>query len=170
MNSVRVETWEVRQRKFIAAVEKEKVLVLILFGVISVVAVFLILCIFYMIVVEKTRDIGILKSLGAGAYGVAAVFIIYGAAIGIVGATAGLAVGTVFVHRINEIQDWLAGIHPELRVWRADVYTFDSIPNIVKPTEAAVIFVVAILASALGAVVPAIVAARRQPVEALRYE
>jgi lipoprotein-releasing system permease protein len=101
---------------------------------------------------------------------VASVFVIYGAAIGLVGSALGLAVGTVFVHHINEIQDWLASIHPELRVWRADVYTFDAIPNVVKPLEAAVIFVVAILASILGAVIPAIVAARKQPVEALRYE
>ena len=61
-----------------------------LFGIISLVAVFLIFCIFYMIVVEKTKDIGIIKSVGATAGGVAGIFLGYGLAIGIVGASLGL--------------------------------------------------------------------------------
>jgi len=170
MSDVQVQTWEERQRPFISAVEKEKILMLILFGVISVVAIFLILCIFYMIVMEKTRDIGIIKSVGGSAGGVAAVFLSYGAAIGVVGAALGVAIGTVFVRYINEVQDWLARLHPELRVWKADVYSFDYIPNTVKFSDAAVIAVIAVLAAVLGALVPAIIAARKHPVEALRYE
>jgi len=170
MTWVDVQTWEERQRPFISAVEKEKVLMLILFGVISLVAVFLILCIFYMIVMEKTRDIGIIKSVGGSSGGVAAIFLGYGAAIGVVGATLGLVIGTLFVRYINQIQDWLASIHPELRVWKADVYSFDYIPNTVKVSDATVIAMVAILAAIAGAVVPAVMAARKHPVEAIRYE
>ena len=71
MLDVEVKTWEEKQARFISAVEKEKYLVTILFGIISVVAVFLVGCIFYMIVQQKTRDIGVIKSVGATSVGVA---------------------------------------------------------------------------------------------------
>ncbi len=170
MRRVEVHTWEEQQAQFIAAVQKEKILVLTLFSVVSAVAIFLVLCIFYMIVTEKTRDIGILKSVGASAGGVAGVFLAYGAAIGVVGASLGLWIGTVFVHNINSIQNWIARIHPGLRIWSPEVYTFDIIPDTVKFEEAAVIFVVAIVSSVLGATFPALRAGRTWPVEALRYE
>lgn len=170
MSRVRVSTWEEMQADFIAAIQKEKVLVVIMFGVISLVAVFLVLCIFYMIVIEKTRDIGIVKSVGGSSEGVAAVFLTYGAAIGIVGAALGNAIGYAFVCRINDIQDWLARLNPEWRIWSPQTYSFDKIPDVVNPSDMLLIGVAAILASVIGAVVPAIRAARTWPVEALRYE
>lgn len=170
MGNVRIDTWEEQQALFIAAVQKEKILVLTLFSVISAVAIFLVLCIFYMIVTEKTRDIGILKSVGASAGGVTGVFLAYGAAIGLVGASLGTWIGTVFVHNINTFQDWIARIHPGLRIWSPEVYTFDIIPDTVKFEDAAVIFIVAIVSSVLGAAFPALRAGRTWPVEALRYE
>ena len=170
MADVWVMTWEEMQSVIIAAVEKEKALVTTLFGVISLVAVFLVLCIFYMIVQEKIRDIGIIKSVGGSAAGVAGIFLGYGAAIGAVGAMLGVAMGTLFVRYINEIQDWLASIYPGLRIWSAEVYVFDRIPSAVKGSDVAVIMVVAILAAILGAVIPAWRAARTWPAEALRYE
>lgn len=170
MGRVRIHTWEEQQKTFIAAVQKEKILVLTLFTVISAVAIFLVLCIFYMIVTEKTRDIGILKSVGASAGGVAGVFLAYGAAIGLVGASLGTWIGTIFVHNINTIQDWIARIHPGLVIWSPEVYTFDIIPDTVKFEEAAAIFAVAVISSILGAAFPALRAGRTWPVEALRYE
>ncbi len=170
MDNVRIRTWEEQQAQYIAAVQKEKILVLTLFAVVSAVAIFLVLCIFYMIVTEKTRDIGILKSVGASAGGVSGVFLAYGAAIGVVGASLGLWIGTIFVHNINSVQDWIARIHPGLRIWSAEVYTFDIIPDTVKFEEAAVIFIVAVVSSVLGATIPALRAGRTWPVEALRYE
>jgi ABC-type lipoprotein release transport system permease subunit len=170
MGYVEFHTSEEQQAQFIAAVEKERNLVTTLFAVISAVAIFLVLCIFYMIVTEKTRDIGTLKSIGATAGGVAGIFLAYGAAIGVVGASLGLWIGTVFVHRINAIQDWMARISPGMRIWSPEVYTFDIIPDKVKFEDAAAIFVVAIIASVLGATFPALRAGRTWPVEALRYE
>ncbi len=170
MSAVRVSTWEEMQADFINAIKKEKVLVVIMFSVISVVAVFLILCIFYMIVLEKTRDIGIIKSVGGSAEGVAAVFLTYGAAIGIVGAALGSAVGYAFVRQINTIQDWLARLNPEWRIWSPETYSFDKIPDAVKTSDVVLIAVAAVLASIVGAVVPALRAGRTWPVEALRYE
>lgn len=165
-----VYTWEDLQRPFIAAVEKEKVLMLILFALMGLVAVLLLGCIFYMIVEKKTRDIGILKSLGASPRGVAGLFLGYACAIGVVGAVSGVLLGAVFVWNINGIQDYLASLDPALRVWSPDVYSFDRIPEVVKREDAFWIGFVAVIASMVGAVIPAIVAGRVWPVQALRYE
>lgn len=165
-----ISTWEEMQASFIAAIEKEKFLVLIMFGVISIVAVLLILCIFYMIVQEKTRDVGIIKSVGASTEGVVAVFLVYGAAIGLVGAILGSLLGTTFVENINEVQDWLARINPAWRVWSPETYSFDKIPSHWKWDEVLAISTLAIGASVLGAAFPAMRAGRTWPVEALRYE
>jgi lipoprotein-releasing system permease protein len=164
-----VETWEQRQAPILSAVENEKGLLVILFAIISVVAIFLIFCIFFMIVVEKTRDIGIIKSVGATGWGVAAIFLGYGLAIGIVGSGLGLLLGYLVVHNINELHRWL-GTEFGVKIWDARTYVFDTIPNKLEPTDVMVIAAVAIISSVLGALVPAIRAARMNPVEALRWE
>ncbi|NOT00691.1 MAG: hypothetical protein HOP29_08695, partial [Phycisphaerales bacterium] len=84
LGGVTVETWEERQRPFIAALEKEKILMTVLFALISLVTVVLIGCIFWMIVTQKTRDIGIVKSLGGTSMGVLSIFVSFGAAVGLV--------------------------------------------------------------------------------------
>ncbi len=170
MDHVDIQTWEEMQHTYIQAIEKEKFLVLIMFGVISIVAVFLILCIFYMIVQEKTRDIGIIKSVGGSSEGVAAVFLAYGGAIGLVGAVLGSLLGIVFVEHINEVQDFLARLNPDWRVWSPETYSFDKIPDVWKWSEVIWISVLAIVASVAGAAFPAIRASRTWPVESLRYE
>ncbi len=170
LSRVKVFTWEDMQAGFIAAVEKEKVLVTFLFSVISMVAIVLLGCIFYMIVEKKTRDIGVLKSIGASNAGVASMFIVYAAAVGLVGSVLGTAVGSTVVWYINDIQDFLATLHPQLRVWSPEVYSFDKIPNVVKRADAIWIMSVAVLSSMVGSLIPAWIASRVWPVHALRYE
>jgi len=164
-----VETWEESQRVWIGAIEKEKMLVTFLFGMISIVAIFLIFCIFYMIVQEKTKDIGIIKSVGATSCGVAGIFLGYGLAIGIVGAGAGLLMGYLIVHNINELHTWM-GKAMGVQIWNPEVYAFDTIPNTMNPVEVFWIVLIAIVASVLGSLVPAARAAQMHPVEALRWE
>lgn len=170
LDYVQIQTWEEKQARFIGAVEKEKYLVTTLFGVISLVAVFLVGCIFYMIVQQKTRDIGVVKSVGATSLGVAGIFLIYGAAVGVVGGAMGSIIGTVFVWYINEFQDLLAWISPQAKIWSPEVYSFERIPNHVEAWDVTVVYVVAIIASMVGSVIAAVRAARIWPVEALRYE
>jgi len=163
-------TWQESQMHLIAPVEKERILVTILFGIISLVAVTLVLCILYMIVLQKTRDIGIIKSIGASSGGVACIFILYGAAVGVAGSILGTLLGTLFVTYINEIQDFLIRVNPAWRVWDMKVYSFDRIPSEVDAGDAVFVVVVAIIASTLGSLVAAWRAGAMQPVEAIRYE
>jgi lipoprotein-releasing system permease protein len=165
-----VYTWEDMQRTFISAVEKEKVLVTFLFSLISMVAIVLVGCIFYMIVEKKTKDIGILKSLGASGSGVGSMFIVYAAAVGLVGSIMGSILGSTVVWYINDIQDLLAALNPQLRVWSPDVYSFDKIPNVVKQADVIWVASIAVIASMLGSLIPAWIAARVWPVAVLRYE
>jgi lipoprotein-releasing system permease protein len=168
-DEIRVQSWEERNAQTIGAVEHERSLLVILFAIISVVAVFLIFCIFFMIVVEKTRDIGIIKSVGATSMGVASIFLGYGLTIGIVGSGLGLLFGYLVVHNINSLNAWLGRVW-HTRIWDPRTYVFDTIPNQIDTKEAVVIVAAAILASLIGALVPAIRAARMNPVEALRWE
>lgn len=167
---IRAMTWEQSQAHIIAPVEKERILVTILFGIISLVAVALVLCILYMIVLQKTRDIGIVKAVGASSGGVALIFLFYGAAVGVVGALLGTALGTLFVRNLNEIQDYLISINPSWRVWDLKVYSFDRIPSVVDPWDAAQIALIAVLAATAGSLAAAWRAGGMQPVEAIRYE
>ncbi|HYO07506.1 MAG TPA: FtsX-like permease family protein [Tepidisphaeraceae bacterium] len=166
---IAVQTWEETNRTWLGAIEKEKSLVTFLFGMISIVAVFQIFCIFYMIVVEKTRDIGIIKSIGATSRGVAGIFLGYGLVIGVVGSLMGLGVGFLIVHYINEIHTALGKLTGTV-IWNPEVYAFDVIPNTMNPNEVFWIVLIAILSSVLGALVPAIRAAGMHPVDSLRWE
>lgn len=163
-------TWEESQVHIIAPVEKERQLVTILFGIISLVAAFLVLCILYMIVMQKTRDIGIVKSIGGSAGGVALIFLTYGAAIGVVGSILGSIMGYYFVVYINEIQDFLTSLNPAWQVWDRSVYSFDAIPNTVRTADLIKVVISAIVASTLGSVLAALRAGFMEPVEALRHE
>ncbi len=241
-----VSTWRERHEKFLNAVANERNLVTFLFAVISLVAFVMIALVFYMIVLEKTRDIGVLRALGAGQLGIAGIFLGYGLIIGILGALLGLAVALAIVTNINQIQTflathlgvttfyvglelalgvpvaaveavvwwrlkrrypdgrpgvwaaWMAGVlavvgliglaggfwylhdHTSLatwldatiswEMWRPDVYYLDRIPSQVAPVDIAWVVPLSIVCSVLGSLIPAIMAARLNPVEALRYE
>jgi lipoprotein-releasing system permease protein len=164
-----VDTWKERHATFLGAVEKEKFMVTILFAVVGIVGFAMIGVVFYMIVLEKTRDIGTLRALGASRNGIASVFLGYGLIIGVLGSALGLALAFTIVRNINEIQD-LLGAWFGFKMWDPEIYYFDRIPNRLDPTEVAWIIFAALVASVLGARIPAWRAARLNPVESLRYE
>ena len=164
-----IQTWQELQGPLMAAVEMETTLLNILLFLIIAVAGFGILATFFMIVVEKTRDIGILKSLGASCRGVMTIFVSYGLSLGTVGAGVGMVIGLIFVAKINTIAHFLERLMGR-ELFDPTVYYFQTIPTIVRPVTVAWIVLGAIGIAVLASVLPALRAARLHPVEALRYE
>ena len=167
--SILVLTWMDENKDFVGAVQNETSLVLFIFSFISLTAVFLVLAIFWSMVSEKTREIGVLRALGASRTGVAWLWIRYGLALGIVGSALGLCIATAIVWNINPIHEEL-GRSLGLIIWDPKIYYFTKIPNQVEPLKAALVGATGIVSSLVGALWPAIRAARMDPVQSLRYE
>ncbi|HUY33957.1 MAG TPA: FtsX-like permease family protein [Pirellulales bacterium] len=169
MELFNVSTWRDKQGPLLAAVQMETAILNILLFLIIAVAGFGILAIFFMIVVEKTRDIGILKALGASGRGIMGIFLAYGLSLGIVGSGAGMVLGLLFVVYINEIAKVLSKMTGH-EVFDPSIYYFYKIPTIIDPWTVAWIVCGALAIAVLASVLPARRAARLHPVEALRYE
>lgn len=164
-----IRTWKDMQSPLLAAVQMETTLLNILLFLIIAVAGFGILATFFMIVVEKTRDIGILKSLGAPSRGVMNIFLSYGLSLGAVGAGVGTILGLLFVWNINGIAK-LIEITTGHEVFDPTVYYFSQIPTIVEPVTVCWVIVGSMAIAVAASVLPAIRAARLHPVEAFRHE
>jgi lipoprotein-releasing system permease protein len=165
----RIETWRDLQGPLLAAVQLETTILNILLFLIIAVAGFGILATFFMIVVEKTRDIGILKALGAPSSGVMSIFLSYGVSLGTAGSGAGLILGLLFVIYINNIAKLLERVTGR-EVFDPTVYYFQEIPTRIQPGMVVGVMIGAILIAVLASVLPALRAARLHPVAALRYE
>ncbi len=164
-----IQTWLDQQRPLLSAVMMELTILNILLFLIIAVAGFGILATFYMIVVEKTKDIGILKALGASRTGVMSIFLGYGCSLGMVGAGVGIGLGLLFVAYINRIADGIQYLTGR-EVFDPTMYYFSEIPTMVSPLCVVLVAFGAVLIAVLASVLPALRAARLNPVEALRYE
>ncbi len=164
-----VQTWEQKQGPLLGAVAVEQSILNILLFFIIAVAGFGILAIFSMIVVEKTRDIGILKALGASTAGIRGIFLGYGLLLGAVGSGVGMVGGLLFVRYINEIEAALSRATGR-KVFDDSIYYFNKIPTIIEPFTVAWIVAGALLIAVLASIWPAERAARLHPVKALRFE
>jgi len=169
LNYTAIETSRQLQSRFIAAYQMQMNVLLVIFGIISFSVVLLIFCIFILIVKLKQKDIAVVKSCGLSSSSVAFIFIGFGGCVGAVGSGIGIVLGYIITTNINTIEEWIRIIFG-LKLWRSSVYLFSKIPNEVDWSSALPIVLFAIIAAAVGAVIPAIVAARTRPVEILRYE
>ena len=164
-----LETSKQIQEWFVTELRKQVAILMLIFGVISSVGVLLIFCIFYMVVMTKQKDVAIIKSCGTASGSVALIFIGFGICVGIVGSGLGAALGYVVTKNINTIEEWIRIIFG-LKLWKSSTYIFEKIPNELDIGATCWIIFFAIVAAVVGALVPAIVAARTKPVEILRYE
>jgi len=107
-----IQTWEEQQASLTGPIEKERELMRTLFSLVYLVCAGLVLAIFWAIVYEKTRDIGILRSIGASRVGISLIFLRYGLIIGVLGALVGAGLAWLVVRNINHIHTMLG--HPPL--------------------------------------------------------
>ena len=166
----RVSTWEDRRRNILRAVEVERRVMAVILTLIMLVAGFLIFALLHTTVVEKTRDIGVLKAIGGTMGGIMTIFLLNGLLIGVIGSILGVIGGLLLCRYLNAIQEviyWLTN----WRVFPREVYAFDKIPVDEDPLVSIIIIAsAAVLVSFLAAIHPARRAARLEAVEAIRYE
>jgi lipoprotein-releasing system permease protein len=168
-SDIQVTTWEDKQGSLLAAIAIEKGLLNVLLFLIIAVAGFGILAIFSMIVTEKTRDIGILKALGASNAGVLLIFLGYGLLLGLVGAGLGTGLGLTLTTYINEIEKVLTRVTGQ-EIFDRRVYYFDEIPTHIQPGSVLAVNLGSLVIAVFFSVLPALRAALLHPVRALRYE
>jgi lipoprotein-releasing system permease protein len=165
--SVSVRSWKEHRREFIAAMEKEQVMLTAMFGLVGLTTVFIVFVVFYMIVSHKSKDIGILKSIGASGSDVVAVFLGFAAMLGVAGSAVGVAAGLWFLRDINAIENWLFERFG-FQLWDRTIYAIGEIPHQMDLIMVLVVAGCAILACLAGAVLPSVRAAQARPVETLQ--
>jgi len=168
-DGIAVQSWQQHQGTLLAAIDIERgILNLLLFMIVGV-AGFSVLAIFTMIVAEKYRDIGVLKSLGASNAGVGQIFLGYGLLLGAIGCGCGSAAGLLITRYINEIEGFLTKLTGQ-QIFDRSIYYFDQIPTNVEAVTVLLVNVGAVGIAVLSSVLPAARAARLHPVRALRFE
>jgi lipoprotein-releasing system permease protein len=165
----KVETWEDKQGPLLAAIAVEKGILNVLLFLIIGVAGFGILAIFAMIVAEKTRDIGILKALGASNGGVMKIFLGYGLLLGVIGTILGTVLGLELTWHINDVEHFLGRLTGK-EIFPRSIYYFDEIPTHIQAGMVMIVNLGAVAIAVLASVLPALRAALLHPVRALRYE
>ena len=166
---ITVSTWRDKQVHLLRAVEVERYIQVIIMTLMVVIAGFSIMAILWLMVKEKTRDIGILMSLGATRGGIIRIFLLNGLMIGVTGAALGLAAGWTVSANLNTIEDWIDRALG-WRVFPPDIYYLDRLPHIESPLLFIAMALVAVAVSLVASLWPAFRASRLDPVEALRYE
>lgn len=164
-----VKTWMESQKVLIDAMKMERVIWVVVLSALLAVAGFCILAVMSLTVIQKTRDIGILRSLGAGVTGVLFTFIQYGLAVGVIGSTLGLSAAALALHYLDPIERWSLkwlGWTP----WPRDVFYFESIPRDIDWQAMLTFWGGAILVAFVASIIPAVRAARTNPIDTLRYE
>ena len=164
-----ITTWEEQNSALLGAVAVEKNMMFYLLFFIVLVAALCILSAQITFVVQKTREIGMLKAIGATNFQISGIFLGQSAIIGVFGVFAGLAIGILALTYRNEFLHFMNRL-TGFELFPAKIYGFSELPAIISPHDVVVICVSSFIICILGGVLPAIRAGRLKPVEALRYE
>jgi lipoprotein-releasing system permease protein len=162
-------SWMDLNRTFLAALRHEKIIMAVILVLIIVVAAFNIASTLIMVVMEKTRDIGILKAIGATVRHVMTIFVIDGLMVGVVGAVLGVSFGYALANSLDSVVNFIGRVFG-IELFPRTIYYFDKIPVDTSIFDTCWIVGSAIILSLIASLYPAWQAARLNPVEALRYE
>jgi lipoprotein-releasing system permease protein len=154
-------TWKDMYRNLFSALKLEKIAMFIILTFIILVASFNIIISLIMLVMEKSRDIAVLKALGATSDRIMRIFIVQGMLVGVVGTFLG-AVGGI-------VGSTILAKYPIIEL-PTEIYTISTLPVSIEVSDVVIICVVALTICFLATLYPSLRAARLEPVEALRYE
>jgi lipoprotein-releasing system permease protein len=159
---LRVRDWNEMNRGLLSALKLERIAMFIVLSLATIVASFCILCTLLLMVTEKSREIAILKALGASDRGIISVFVVEGMIIGGIGTMIGVVAGYATFFGIS----WLKVPVP----FSEDVFYLDKIPVNVNPWNFALITICALVICLLSTLYPAYTASKLLPVDGLRHE
>jgi lipoprotein-releasing system permease protein len=161
--------WMQMNRNILFALKTEKVVMFIILTLIVLVAAFGIASTLFMVVMEKTRDIAILKSMGATGTSIMKIFVLEGLIIGITGTIFGVASGLLIALNLEPIINLIQKTTGQ-NFFSKDIYYLDHFPSLVIPSDVVLISFTAVLISFIATLYPAWQASRMMPAEAIRYE
>jgi lipoprotein-releasing system permease protein len=167
--SLHFSDWRKRNETFFTVLEVERNVMFIILSLIVLVAALNIISGIMMLVKEKSRDIAILRTMGATKGAIMRIFLITGASIGVVGTLAGLVLGVVFCWNIESIRQLLQSALGT-KLMDPQVYYLTRLPARIDAWETGWIVAMALILSVLATLYPSWRASRLDPVEALRYE
>jgi len=162
-------TWEDMNRSLFSALKLEKVTMFIILTLIILVAALNIISTLIMVVMEKHKDIAILKSIGASPGGIMKIFMVEGAIIGIIGTFAGAVFGVTVAMNLEWVVSIIEGLF-HFKILPPSVYYIDKLPSRVEPMTVIIIIAFSLGISFLATLYPSWQAAKMRPVDSLRYE
>ncbi|MEQ9126374.1 MAG: FtsX-like permease family protein, partial [Alphaproteobacteria bacterium] len=161
--------WRDTNQAFVNALDVERNVMFLILTLIILVAAFNIVSSLIMLVKDKTRDIAVMRAMGATRGMIMRTFLLTGSTIGIVGALAGFGLGLAFALNIEEIRRLLESISGA-RFFQAEIYFLSKLPAKVDSFEVGLVVAMALGLSFLASLYPAWRASRAEPASALRYE
>ncbi|MDB6095252.1 MAG: hypothetical protein JWM32_2814 [Verrucomicrobia bacterium] len=162
-------SWRDSFADFLWVLQLEKNMMMFVLLFVVLVAAFLTMSLLLVLVLKKTREIGLLGALGASRREIAICFCLQGVLIGVVGTGLGVVVGKTLLYFRNDLVRALTHLTGGQELL-ARFYQFSDLPEHLEPRDIAVIVIAALVLSTLAGVIPAAIAARLKPVEALRSE
>lgn len=167
--NLRAQTWAQMNQRILGAIQVEKTTMFFILLLLVVVAAFCIMSTLITSTVQKTREIGVVKALGATSGQISRLILAQGFIVGVIGVTIGASLGLLTIWNLGPIQHFLSAVCG-IDVFPREIYNFTQIPAYLTVPDALVIMVSALLICTLGGLIPAWWAAKLEPVEALRHE